>query len=251
MNQLLGRRLLTILIVVSSVAWGNSLAIAATLLSVDLGGGTVQSNFTAWNLASSEVAGPVSTNFTTTNNLQITATLSGGNAVGNTAVLNTRNRTNVAANDGFFSQSALMADRIVSLSNGTGRQGLFLELSGFAPNTSYHLQVWGYDTNQSGEGGGKPGNFELLDVTGANSKSLGVSTVVDGAIPRTNNDFSVGGWITSDANGKIVVQSVSNIDGTGIMNGFVISVPEPGMGLLIVGGLGALLMRSRSRSKPA
>ena len=250
MKQLFGRLLLTIIFVISSMALGSSQVVAATLLSVDLGGGATQSNFTSWDLAGAEVTGPVSTSFTTTNNLQITATFSGGNSVGNTATLNTRNRTNAPVNCGFFTQSALMSDRIVSLSNGSGRQGLFLELAGFAPNTSYHIQVWGYDTNQNGENGGKPGNFELFDVTGVNNRSLGYYSVVGSAVPRTNDDYSVGGWLTSDSSGKIVVQSVSNIDGTGIMNGFVITAPEPRMSLLVVGGLGALLMRSRCRNEP-
>jgi hypothetical protein len=104
--------------------------------------------------------------------------------------------------------------------------------------------VWGYDTQTSPLSGAKPGNFSLYDRTGGTDTLLGSFTSVAGSLPSDNNSYSVTGNVTSDPNGVIMVESLSNIDGTGIMSGFVVStVPEPMSGFLLFGGLGIVALR--------
>jgi len=106
--------------------------------------------------------------------------------------------------------------------------------------------VWGYDTQTNSPYGSKPGTFSLYDRTNGANSLVGSFTSVAGSLPSNNNTFSVIGNFTSDANGVIVIESISNIDGTGIMNGFVVStVPEPMSASLLLGGLGMLAFRRR------
>ena len=114
---------------------------------------------------------------------------------------------------------------------------------------SYDIQVWGVDTNvlDTGvTGGAKPGNFQLLDWTSGSAVALGSYSTTSAELPTSNDSFSVTGTVVADANGRIVVQSVSNMDGSGIMNGFVLStsvIPEPGRVGLFMGALCWLLIR--------
>lgn len=230
------------------LAAGTS-AHAATLLSVDLGT-AAQSPFQLWNIGA-DGAGPRTTSFTITDFVSVpsgllSATIAGGNDATNlandTSLLNTRFRGNAPANSGSFTQSNLLSDRVVT----TSGAGLFLQLSGFAPSTTFSVQVWGYDTQTSPLSGAKPGNFSLYDRTGGADTLLGSFTSTAGSLPADNNTFSVTGTVTSDASGVITIESISNMDGTGIMDGFVVStVPEPMSLSLVLGGLGMLASRRR------
>lgn len=222
---------------------------AGTILSVDLGTAAA-SPFQLWNIGS-DSAGPRTTTFSITDFVSVpsgllSATIGGGSDPSNlnndTGLLNTRSRGNVPPNSGSFTQSNLLTDRVVS----TTGSGLFLSLSGFAPSTTFTIQVWGYDTQTASPFGAKPGNFSLFDRTGGANSLMGSFSAVAGALPTDNNTFSIIGTVTSDANGVIVVESVSNIDGTGIMNGFTVStIPEPMSGALFLGGLGIVALRRR------
>jgi hypothetical protein len=226
---------------------------ADPVLRVDLGGGATQSGFQAWNIGT-DGAGPKSTTFTATDLASVPTgtvalTLAGGSDAANTAndtlSLNTRTRVGAPANSGAFTQADLMVDRVVTTGGGAGT-GLFLQLTGFAPNTPSAVQVWGYDTQAAG--GAKPGNFNLLDRTNGANTSLGTFAATAGQLPTDNNTFSVSGTVTSDVTGKIVLETVSNIDGNGIANGFVIStaVPEPTGALLVTLACTPLVRRRRS-----
>lgn len=227
----------------------NGSAKADTVLSVDMGSATA-TPFVLWNIGG-DGAGPRTTTFSISDFVSVpggllTATLGGGNDPSDLskdiAQLNTRIRGNVPANSGSFTQSNLLADRVVSSSGA----GLFLSLSGFAPSTTFTIQVWGYDTQTSPLSGAKPGTFTLFDRTNGANATIGSFTTTAGQLPTDNNTFSVIGNVTSDINGRIVIESVSNMDGTGIMNGFVIStVPEPASGALLFGGLGLMAFRRR------
>lgn len=226
---------------------------ADPVLRVDLGGGATQSGFQAWNIGA-DGAGPKSNTFTSTDLASVPTgtvgiTLAGGNDAANmsanTLSLNTRTRAGAPTNGGAFTQADLMVDRVVATPTGGGN-GLFLELTGFAPSTPFAVQVWGYDTQATG--GAKVGNFNLLDRTGGANTSLGTFSASAGQLPTDNNTFSVSGTVTSDATGKIVLETISNIDGAGIANGFVIStaVPEP-TGLALVGAIACTTLTRRRR----
>jgi len=228
-----------------------SSAHADVLLSVDLGT-AAQSPFTLWNVGS-DGTGMRSKTFSITDLVSVpggilTGEIGGGSDATNIAndagSINTRLRGNAPTDSGSFTQSNLLADRVVTTA-GTGT-GLFLQLSGFTPSTTFSIQVWGYDTQTSPLSGAKPGNFSLHDRTGGADTLLGSFTSVAGSLPTDNNSFSVTGTVTSDVNGAILVESLSNIDGSGIMNGFVGStVPEPMSGFLLLGGLGIVALRRR------
>ena len=224
---------------------------AGAILSIDLGT-AAQSPFQLWNVGA-DGTGLRSTTFSISDLVSVpggtlTAKIGGGsdapNIANDTGTINTRFRGNAPTNSGSFTQSDLLADRVVTTA-GAGT-GLFLQLSGFAPNTTFSIQVWGYDTQTSPLSGAKPGNFSLYDRTAGANTLLGSFSSTAGSLPADNNTFSVTGTVTSDANGVIMVESLSNIDGTGIMNGFVVStVPEPMSLALVLGGLGMLAMRRR------
>ncbi|WP_131989079.1 PEP-CTERM sorting domain-containing protein [Chthoniobacter flavus] len=224
---------------------------AGTVLSIDLGT-AAQSPFTLWNVGG-DGTGMRSTTFSISDLVSVpggtlTAEIGGGsdatNIANDTGAINTRPRANAPANNGSFTQSNLLTDRVVTTA-GAGT-GLFLQLSGFAPDTTFSIQVWGYDTQTAPSFGAKPGNFSLYDRTNGADTLLGSFTSVAGSLPTDNNSFSVTGNVTSDANGVIMVESLSNIDGSGIMNGFVVStVPEPMSAFLLLGGLGIVTLRRR------
>jgi len=216
---------------------------------VDLGTAN-QSPFVLWNVGADGINARTK-GFTITDTVSVPSGLlsaiigAGSDATdvnNDNGSLNTRSRTNVPPDSGSFTQSNLLTDRVVS----TTGTGLFLSLSGFAPNTTFSIQVWGYDTQNSNPYGAKPGTFSLYDRTNGANSLIGSFTSVAGALPTDNNTFSVVGNFTSDKNGMIILESISNIDGTGIMNGFVVStVPEP-MGVsLFAGGLAMLALRRR------
>ncbi|HSI11775.1 MAG TPA: hypothetical protein VK961_07005 [Chthoniobacter sp.] len=231
----------------------HSSAEAGTLVSVDLGT-TTQSGFQQWNVGA-DGTGLRTTTFTITDFVSVpggllTAYLGAGNDATNinndSGTINTRIRANAPANSGSFTLTNLLNDRVVS-TTGAGT-GLFLSLSGFAPSTTFTIQVWGYDTQNSPATGAKPGTFTLYDRTAGANTSLGSFTTTAGQLPTDNNTFSVIGTVTSDANGVIVVESISNMDGTGIMNGFVVStVPEPAATSLALCGIVTLAARRRRR----
>jgi hypothetical protein len=224
---------------------------ADPVLGIDFGGGATQAGFQSWNTGT-DGAGPKTTTFTATNLTlvptgSVGATLAGGTDAANLAndvnSVNVRTRVGAPTNNGAFTQADLMVDRVVT-TGGVAGSGLFLQLTGFAPNTTFGVQVWGYDTQAAG--GAKPGNFALYDRTNGANTSLGSFSVTAGSLPTDNNTFSVTGTVTSDATGKIVLESISNIDGTGIMSGALISsVPEPSTALLALAGCTPLLARRR------
>lgn len=224
---------------------------AGTILSIDLGT-AAQAPFQLWNVGA-DGTGMRSTTFSISDLSSVpsgtlTAKIGAGSDATNidndTGAINTRARANAPANSGSFTQSNLLTDRVVSTA-GTGT-GLFLQLSGFAPSTTFSIQVWGYDTQTTPLSGAKPGDFSLYDRTSGANTLLGSFTSTAGSLPVDNNTFSVTGTVTSDANGVIMVESLSNIDGTGIMNGFVISTIPESMSLsLVLGGLGMLTLRRR------
>jgi hypothetical protein len=230
---------------------------ADPVLGIDFGGGATQAGFQSWNTGT-DGAGPKTTTFTATNLTlvptgSVGATLAGGTDAANLAndvnSLNVRTRVGAPTNSGAFTQADLMVDRVVTTGGAAG-SGLFLQLTGFAPSTTFGVQVWGYDTQGSPTFGGKPGNFALYDRTNGANTSLGSFTATAGSLPTDNNTFSVTGTVTSDATGKIVLESISNIDGTGIMSGALISsVPEPSTALLALAGCTPLLARRRHRRR--
>ena len=219
---------------------------AAAILRVDFGAiNDLEPGFSVWNIGT-DSAGPRSNSFTVSDlsavpTGTVNATLGAGtdatNLANDTGTLNTRTR-GVPVDNGAFTYDQLLKDRAVGL---TG-SGLFLELAGFAANTPFTIQAWGYDN-------AKAGNFSLVDRTNGANISLGSYSVTAGQTPTDNNSFSVTGTVTSDATGKIVVQSVSNIDGVGIFNGFVVStVPEPATAGLLAVGVSAILGLRRRRT---
>jgi hypothetical protein len=227
---------------------------ADPVLGIDFGGGATQAGFQSWNTGT-DGAGPKTSTFTASNLTlvptgSVGATLAGGTDAANLAndinSLNVRTRVGAPTNSGAFTQADLMVDRVVT-TGGPAGSGLFLQLTGFAPNTTFGVQVWGYDTQTAG--GAKPGNFALYDRTNGANAQLGSFSATAGSLPTDNNTFSATGTVTSDATGKIVLESISNIDGTGIMNGVLISsVPEPTAAtLLVLAGCAPLLARRRRR----
>jgi hypothetical protein len=230
-------------------------AFADPVLGIDFGGGATQAGFQSWNTGT-DGAGPKTSTFTATNPTlvptgSVGATVAGGTDAANLAndvnSLNVRTRVGAPANNGTFTQADLMVDRVVTTGGAAG-SGLFLQLTGFAPNTTVGVQVWGYDTQSAG--GAKPGNFALYDRTGGANTQLGSFSVTAGSLPADNSTFSVSGTVTSDATGKIVLESISNIDGTGIMNGVLItSVPEPSAAVLLALAGGAPLLARRRRQR--
>ncbi len=236
---------------------------AATLiLGVDFGSGAAQAGFTRWLPTDSN--GPQSTTFTgldtTFTTGTITATVANGsnstNMALNTLGLNTRLRGNAPVDGGGFTQAALMSDRLVSTGS-PATSGLFVELTGLTPLAEFTFQMWAYDTRTgAGETGAKPGYVNFYDWTTGTQQLLGNFTATAGQLPTDNNTFSITGTVTADAFGRVVVQSVSNIDGSGIMNGFKLTgistaaVPEPGRALMVVLGLSMMTLRRR-RCMPA
>lgn len=228
----------------------SGVAEADTLVSVDLGT-SLQTGFTKWDIGT-DGNGPRNMTFTISDFVSVpsgllSATIAAGTDAANPAndisALNTRIRANAPANSGSFTQANLLNDRVVSPTAGTS---LFLFLSGFAPSTTFTIQVWGFDTQNSPSTGAKPGNFTLLDRTNGGNTTIGSFTSTAGQLPTDNNTFSVVGNVTSDSMGRIVLQPQSNMDGTGIINGFVIAtVPEPASGALLVSSLGLMALRRR------
>lgn len=230
---------------------------AAVILAVDFGGGSsnLQSGFQGFT---NPVDGAISATQTYSG---ITVTINGGTAPeGSTApgYLNARDRPHAPANSGDYSNYSLLRDRIVSTG---GTQGLMLTISGLLPNTEYVLQVWGFDARAAVTGenvGGKPGTNILWDSTGGSDLQYDGYTTTAGELPIDNNSFSItmmsrgpDDIFTTDSDGTIVVRSYNptgstRIDGTGIMNGFVLSqIPEPSASLLAVVGASLVLSRRR------
>jgi len=223
---------------------------AAVILAVDFGGGTgnVQSGFQGF---ANPAEGGVSATQTYSG---ITVTIDGGtntSGTGSAGFLNSRDRPHAPPNSGTYTNYSLLRDRIVSTG---GTQGVMLTISGLAPNTDYVLQVWGFDARAEVAGqnvGAKPGTNILWDNTGGSDYELGQYTMTAGQLPTDNNSFSITSTITTDINGTIVVRSYNptsgtRIDGTGIMNGFMLSnIPEPSVSLLAVAGASLVLSRRR------
>ena len=223
---------------------------AAVILAVDFGGGTgnVQSGFQGFtNPADGGISG-------TQTYSGITVTVDGGtntSGTGSAGFLNSRDRTHAPPNAGAYSNYSLLRDRIVSTG---GTQGVMLTISGLAPDTDYVLQVWGFDTRAAVTGenvGAKPGTNILWDNTAGSDYELGRYTMAAGDLPVDNNSFSITSTLTTDSSGTIVVRSYNptsstRIDGSGIMNGFMLSqVPEPSASLLAVAGASLFLSRRR------
>lgn len=228
-------------VVATAVVAASASAKAEPILSVDFGGTAVQGGFTGAFTAFSDSQGPLTVSFQVPESVVASGNIQAGIAGSldfSAAKMNVRTRLS-PANDGEFTYSNLFRDRVVDITS--GGEGLFLQLSGLDPNTPYSIQVWGYDS-------GKAGDFKLFDRTDGNNLLLGGYTVTAGAVPLSNDGFSVLGLVTADASGSIVVQAKSNIDGAGIMNGFVLSaVPEPGTAAALLGGMGVLMLGGRLR----
>ncbi len=116
--------------------------------------------------------------------LSITATTGAGsdpaNLANDTGLLNQRRAGMPRRTAARITQNALLQDRIVS----TTGAGLFLQLTGLAPDTTFSIQVWGYDTQTTGTMiGAKPGTFTLLNETGGANTPLGSLTYTAGSCP--------------------------------------------------------------------
>jgi len=251
----------------------------AALLSVDFAaaaapdpGNPLQPGFQEWVMGSASDTAPPVTNPTksfSTSAGSIVATIAGGSSIaafsgiGNIQI-NTRARAGIA-NSGDFTQSALLNERFVSTGSPTNvatpsgiGNGLYLRLTGLAASTTYTIQVWGVDYTA---GALKSGYFHLFDATneGAGYTSLpSLGSYSIGSTPSSggassgittisnNNQYSVTANVTTDSTGTLIVKSISNIDGSGIMNGFVL-IPEPSSAVLLFGAMGGLvLLRRRS-----
>lgn len=218
---------------------------AATLLSVDFGGGAIQSGFTQWSI------GGDGSSIRTTTLGGYGLTVAGGVTAADLTTLNTnyslneRNRDTLT-NSGDFTMRNLYLDRIVATvaagKTAEANSGLLLQLSGFEANTQYEVQLWGYEHNNRGTT--KFVNFYDL-TTGTEELLGGYNTGMD-LTPTNNNDFSITKIVTSDAEGNIILKSRSNYDGIGIYNGITVSqVPEPGIATLTLIGTTAIFLRRR------
>lgn len=218
---------------------------AATLLSVDFGPGGAQAGFTQWSIG----ADGASIRTTTIGGYNLT--LAAGVTAADLTTLNTRYSLNERqrgglTNSGEFTLSNLYSDRVVAvtLTGNTAQAdaGLLLQLSGFEANTEYDIQLWGYEHNNRGTT--KFVNF--YDLTSGTQELLsGYNTGMDLA-PTANDDFSIMDRVTSDANGNIILKSISNYDGIGIYNGITVSqVPEPSIATLTLLGTTAIFLRRR------
>jgi hypothetical protein len=224
---------------------------AATLISIDMGSSNAQAGFETFLLPQQDGnTGLVTRTYSVGDLLSVpTGTLgvtlvAGNNAVdlsaNTTTSMNQRDRVTNPADTANFTYNGLLRDRIVAV-GGTAGTGLFLQLTGLQPNTAFVLQTWGYDN-------AKAGTNTLYDRTLGQDQALGSYTAGANVQPANNNSFSITATVTSDANGRVLVQSRSGIDGSGIMNGFVLStIPEPGTGSLLALSGGALLARRRRK----
>jgi hypothetical protein len=194
--------------------------------------------FTAWTLGQT-VAGDAAPS-TVINGLAVT--IGTGDSVGclaNPALqtgFNARNRAGHILNSGAFTQANMMRERIASLvlptdpatGNGTGN-GIYLKISGLAPNARYLIRSWGVDStgtnpnatlkngyNYGFDATTEAAGYSGLPQLGSFTVSGNPTTIID------NNAYSISGMITSDANGTIIYKQISDIDKS-VMNGFVLS----------------------------
>jgi hypothetical protein len=231
----------------------GSAAHAAPALAIDFGETNathLQPGFQNW-YTGTDSAGPKSTTFTVTDLAAVptgtvSATVAGGTdaavMANNTLSVNIRTRGSAPANSGSFTNSQLLRDRLVATGGIAG--GLFLELTGFTPHATFAVQAWGFDARA--EGGAKAGSFELFDRTAGANTSLGSFTATAGQLPVDNDSFSVTGTVQADATGKIVLMSLSNIDGRGIFNAVTLTtlaIPEPAAVLILLPAAAALFRR--------
>lgn len=166
--------------------------------------------------------------------------------------MNYRSRT-APAMTGSFYYTRIINDRIAA----GGTEGITLTIANLKPNTTYSLQIWGWDGNGSSDGGSKAGTNTLYNITngrpttqpGLDAVLFGKYTTTAGQLPVDNNSFSVTNSITTDANGTLKVLSYTpsgGIDGAGIFNAFVLSdIPEPSSAFLSVIGVSFVAMRRR------
>ncbi len=149
------------------------------------------------------------------------------------AGFNARNRANHIPNSATFTHAELMRERIASLGNptdpasgnGTG-QGIYLKIEGLTPNTPYRIQAWGVDFREDGSlkngyNYGFDATAEIADYTSL--PELGSYSISGNPTTITDNDqYSVVGLITTDADGALVYKQISDIDRS-VMNGFTLS----------------------------
>lgn len=225
-------------------------ASAATLLSVDFGGGNAETGFTKWTIG----ADGASIRSTTVGSYGLT--MAGGVTAADLTTLNTRYSLNDRsrggpADSGAMTYGDVFSDRAVAtLIPGQTLQtgaGLLLQISGFEPNTAYVVQLWGYEHNNTGTA-----KFvDFYDLSSGIEALLGGYTTTAGQTPLTNNDFSITATVTTDANGNLIFKSRSNYDGLGIFNGITVSsvaaVPEPTVGMLGALGVMGIVMRRRRK----
>lgn len=245
--------------VVASIVFSASFGKGA-ILAIDLGAGVTQEGFGTYVVWDGDVAADgtkhVSMSYSSgmagytapTGYGSITVTLDANTG------MNYRNRAVGPSANGDFTYTGIIKDRIAT-GGAADSTGMILTISGLLPNTQYVLQIWGWDSNGSANGGSKAGTNKLYNVTGgrpeddANLVSFGSYTTTAGQLPVDNNSFSATNVITTDANGTLAVLSynlVDGIDGRGIMNAFMLSeIPEPSSALLSVMGAGLLMSRRR------
>jgi len=194
--------------------------------------------------------GPETKSFTVTDTISsptgtIVATVGGGADVAgfldpaNGIQINQRERGG-PGNSGSFTYSDLFRDRFVV--NAAGATGLYLSLEGLAANTTFTIQLWAYEHNNIGSSK----NVEFFNATSGTEVSIGGFTTTANTAPVSNDSYSITANVTSDASGRLILKSVSNFDGQGIFNGFVLTaIPEPTSSSLMLGGLALIGFRRR------
>ena len=125
--------------------------------------------------------------------------------------LESRRRATPTAS-GAFTEEQLLRDFVFARDT-TPDTGMDIVLEFLEPNTSYGITIWSFDT-------GSPGN-RVSDWTANGTLVVSAYAFDGGVLPVDNNTYRFGFNVTSDVEGKILIQGRRNAGSSGTFNVFV------------------------------
>lgn len=125
----------------------------------------------------------------------------------------------------------------------TGGASAAVVIAGLDPNSTYNIQLWGYDhTFNNGW------TFRYFDMNTGGGTLLGMHTNSTNSIPADLTGFTITGTVATDVQGRIVLGTSADMGFEVSLNAFAISpVPEPSVYAAIAGLLVACLAIIRRR----